>query len=514
MGFDAAKPRTEPRGSSPLSETASFAPTGRGAELARRDHGCGDATFSPFARERLDVADDVLHAACLLSIPARVPGQLLERRPGSDRGGTGRRVAAPPACRRPRLVVGVPLERVHPDDRVRLRASRAISCPTIAAPRAPSRPRRSRRPRRASARAAPASLYAFSDSPIRVRRTSRRHARTPPERPLGSRPPARASAGSARAEANASTPLPPRQRVQEEQQRARVRPPSSPRRRRARPASGALDAAAEARSTGSPPVASDARTSRRMSSVAPRGRGRSRRDRRRGRARGELARSAAGAFAARPTSARRVLAAEQLLRAPAGRASARLAPRPPPGALSEAPPQASGGRCGARGGATGARRNQAAKAGRTPRDRPPARRASAAASSRRRRGAELDRVEPRSASPIRPGPPRGRPRAARGRRYDLPDDASLSRQPRAPPRRAPRAPRRARLQVLVVLEHRAERLLDDLRVELLRPSAVSAFAQSIVSATPGGFARSSPRRPATNAAASPRAAPARPARAA
>ena len=35
-----------------------------------------------------------------------------------------------------------------------------------------------------------------------------------------------------------------------------------------------------------------------------------------------------------------------------------------------------------------------------------------------------------------------------------------------------------------------------------RPSAASACAQSIVSATPGGFARSSPRRPRTNAAAS------------
>jgi len=35
-----------------------------------------------------------------------------------------------------------------------------------------------------------------------------------------------------------------------------------------------------------------------------------------------------------------------------------------------------------------------------------------------------------------------------------------------------------------------------------RPSAASACAQSIVSATPGGFARSSARSPRTNAAAS------------
>ena len=223
---------------------------------------------------------------------------------------------------------------------------------------------------RESARRPHRSLNAFSDAPIRVppdQSTTRlrRHL----ERPLGVR--ARqllGQPGQARAERERLDPAAAlEQAVDEEQDRPRVRlhRPGHVAEHDQLPVG--LDAGRNARSTGSPPVASDARTSRRRSSVEPCGSRRSRRERRCGRARGELGDQARAASRARPARARRSPcggAAPRRSSRPRARRSLRLRARllacrrarrvrPAAGRLA----------CGVRGGASsGARRNHAAKA--------------------------------------------------------------------------------------------------------------------------------------------------------
>ena len=97
---------------------------------------------------------------------------------------------------------------------------------------------------------------------------------------------------------------------------------------------------------------------------------------------------------------------------------------------------------------------------------------------------------PRSASEPGPGRSRARPRAARGRTSRPADDRSRRARPtprtaRASSTSLASAASRTALDVLVVLQHRAERLLDDLGVELLPAERGRAPSPS----------RSSPPRP-------------------
>ena len=114
---------------------------------------------------------------------------------------------------------------------------------------------------------------------------------------------------------------------------------------------------------------------------------------------------------------------------------------------------------------------------------------------------------PRSASAIRPGPTSSP--ASRSTRPNVTTSRveGLAHRPAAARARLLDAARRrsssrTHLEVLVVLEDRRRASARRPSASSSsQPSAASACAQSIVSATPGGLARSRPRRPCTNAAA-------------
>ena len=289
-------------------------------------------------------------------------------------------------------------------------------------------------------------------------------------------------------------------------------PPSSPRRRGSSTSlRGVSTRLRNARSSGSPPVASDARTSPRTSSERPwacgpqparaplRPRGGDRLD--------QLAR----ALELLGGHAREVACAQELVRRPPGRlelvpgALRRRAGRRPAGAAraAEAASPAS-----ARPPPAGTRRGTHGRTSRGPRR---ARQASGAASSRRRPdGARSITSSPRSASETRPGPTSSP--AARSTRPNVTtcSTTALSATARGDEPGQPLVPDEQ--QVLVVLQHGAERRLDVLASSSCSPSAVSARAQSIVSASPGGFCRSSCRSSAAKRPPRRRAAPGRRAR--
>ena len=172
-------------------------------------------------------------------------------------------------------------------------------------------------------------------------------------------------------------------------------------------------------------------------------------------------------------------------------------------ACAAGPRAARGGRDRAR---AGTRRGTRGRTARAPRGAP---RASCAASSRRRPAASsstaveaAQRVgEAARRRPRCPASRSTRPKVTTSR-----IEASLTAPAAAATARASRTSSttvssRTMLEVLAVLEDRPERLLDRHRVEPLAAQDGERVAQSIVSATPGGLARSSTRRPATNAAA-------------
>ena len=254
--------------------------------------------------------------------------------------------------------------------------------------------------------------------------------------------------------------------------------------------------------------------------TSPPGRGRSRRERRRGAARASRSISArsrpqlVGLIVGEVAVAQQLVGATTAPRSPARRSSsvgvavAHLAPsagradaaaRP---SLARRQLDAGPSPCAARGARSQKRREGAR---RRPRCRRAARRSCSAARSRPRRGWRgRPRRAPRRASCSRPGPT-----SSPASRRIRPNVTSL--RTTASPRGSARSSSAARrglghelaagrvahpLEILVVLQHRAERGVDHARRRARSwPSATSACVQSIVSATPGALARSSVAQP-------------------
>ena len=208
---------------------------------------------------------------------------------------------------------------------------------------------------------------------------------------------------------------------------------------------------------------------------------------------------------------REVLAAQDLVGAGADGVGSPACRRVVPAGASRrtrcAPLAACAGPRPRRGGRTARRRNHASNARSKARAPPGARRASCAASSRRRPGAvrstrsrPSQRVGQRPGADLQPGLAQ---HAAEG--DDVPGEGvATGLAAAARPRLAEQLGHGVvadGVEVLVVLEHRAE-VCSTTSASSSSRRAPSAWAQSIVSATPGALARSSSRSPATNAAAS------------
>ena len=267
-------PETEPP-ISPLSETASFAPTGRGAER-RVATTVAIATFSPSARQR--------SMSARISFTPRASSRCRRGRRPALRGWPDCARQEPVDVRQrgahaagERLVVRMALERVDPDDRVRLPGEpRHLAADDVAASSRsqPSETITTTAPR-VSARRPHTSLNAFSDAPIRVPPGPVDDAlrRPPPAPPRDRGCRARASAGSGACRTRTPRRRAPSRRARAGRAAAPARtPPSSPRRRRARRAcAGPRRGCGTLARSGRRPCASEARTSRRRSRSWPRG---------------------------------------------------------------------------------------------------------------------------------------------------------------------------------------------------------------------------------------------------